>query len=301
MAIWYIIEEERNIRALQDINIDGEAARALVLGDAALADTAARAFDAVSWIETEGALSEAFARDAAGLLVAAAPAMVLGVARPATRAILGTAAVKLNAAVAANVTGVVRDGDALTVTRGVYNDYLEVDRITGPAFLLVNPLSVSGDAPVLRESAAPVARADVVSDAFVRKTGEVEAEASREETAGYVVGLGFGARTADAFAAGQALATALGAEIGASMNLVENTPLLPGKRYIGLSGISIAPKLYVACGISGAAQHLAGIRNAKCVVVVNKDARAKFFDHADYGIVGAMEDVAPAIVRALEE
>ena len=74
---------------------------------------------------------------------------------------------------------------------------------------------------------------------------------------------------------------------------------MPGKRYIGLSGMTIAPKLYMACGINGAYQHLVGVRNAGCTVVINKDAKAKFFDHVDYGIVGSLEEVAPALVRAL--
>lgn len=74
---------------------------------------------------------------------------------------------------------------------------------------------------------------------------------------------------------------------------------MPEERCIGISGVSIAPKLYVALGASGTAQHLAGLRNAGTIVVVNNDPKAKFFDHADYGIVGTVKEVAPAIARAL--
>ena len=165
--------------------------------------------------------------------------------------------------------------------------------------LMVNPISVAGGSPALRETACKTVRAEVDPSPAAERTGESAIEASAEESAERVVAAGFGARTPEAFAAVQSLAGALDAELGASMNLVENTTLMPGKRYIGLSGMIIAPRLYVACGISGAYQHLVGVRNAGCTVVINKDPKAKFFDHADFGIVGSMEDVAPAIVRAL--
>ena len=297
MSTWVIVEQTQDIAALQ--SIVGADAQSLVLGDEALAKTAAEAFAGVTWIDIADALPETFVNNAAKMLAETSPMTIAGVARPATRTIAGTVAVKLGMAVASNVVAATYEGDTLTVTRSVYNDYVEADAIAGAAVLLVNPLSVQGDAPSALHSAAPVETLAVAPSSFVCKTGEEEIEAVGEQTAKYVVGLGFGARSAESFAACHELARALDAEIGASMNMVENTPLMPGKRYIGLSGISIAPKLYVACGINGAVQHLAGVRNAACIAVVNSDPKAKFFDHANYGIVGTIEEVVPAIIRAL--
>lgn len=298
-----IIEQSSDISGLARMTAGfsrKEDLRALVVGDESLANAASACFAAVTWIDAKGSELENFSSGAGSLLASLQPVAIVGASRPATRAIAGVAAAALGAVLVSSVVQVEQNGSAIIVTRSVYNDYLETDAITGPAVLLVSPVNLEAEEAAADAAGSPIDRVDVASAAFIAKTGETVIEAAGEETAERVVGLGFGARGAQAFAAGHELAKALGAEIGASMVMVDNTTLMPGKRYIGLSGITISPRLYVACGISGAAQHLIGMRNAGCVVVINADPEAKFFNHADYGIVGKIEDVAPAIIRALE-
>jgi len=96
------------------------------------------------------------------------------------------------------------------------------------------------------------------------------------------------------------LAEALGASVGATRPVIDNG-WLPKGHQVGSSGHSVAPKLYIACGISGRIQHLVGIINAGCIVAINKDSYAPIFQVADYGIVGDLFAIVPAITESVKE
>jgi len=114
-----------------------------------------------------------------------------------------------------------------------------------------------------------------------------------------IVGVGRGIKDAANIPIVQELATALGAELGASRPICDNG-WLPMERQIGSSGQTIAPRLYLAVGISGAIQHLVGIKGSQCVVAINKDPDAPIFEAADYGIVGDLMEVVPALTEAVK-
>ncbi len=116
--------------------------------------------------------------------------------------------------------------------------------------------------------------------------------------AGIIVAVGRGVGGADKMGPVEALAQALGAEIGASRPVIDNG-WLPRDRQIGSSGQTVAPKLYVAAGISGAIQHLVGMKGSSVIVAINKDPGAPIFTIADYGIVGDLHEVLPALTEAV--
>ncbi|HTG33047.1 MAG TPA: electron transfer flavoprotein subunit alpha/FixB family protein [Thermoanaerobaculia bacterium] len=117
--------------------------------------------------------------------------------------------------------------------------------------------------------------------------------------AGIIVAVGRGVGGADKMGPVENLAKALGAEIGASRPVIDNG-WLPRDRQIGSSGQTVAPKLYIAAGISGAIQHLVGMKGSTVIVAINKDPGAPIFTIADYGIVGDLHEVLPALTEAIQ-
>ncbi len=112
-----------------------------------------------------------------------------------------------------------------------------------------------------------------------------------------IVSVGRGIKEAGNIPIIQELARALGAELAASRPICDNG-WLPLERQVGSSGQTVAPKLYLAIGISGAIQHLVGMKGSQCVVAINKDPDAPIFEVADYGIVGDLFEVVPALTEA---
>lgn len=114
-----------------------------------------------------------------------------------------------------------------------------------------------------------------------------------------IVAVGRGIKEESNLSLIQDLAASLGAEIAASRPICDNG-WLPIERQVGSSGQTVAPKLYLAVGISGAIQHLVGMKGSQCIVAINKDAEAPIFEVADYGIVGDLFEVVPALTESIK-
>ncbi|CAE6789912.1 MULTISPECIES: electron transfer flavoprotein subunit alpha/FixB family protein [Paraburkholderia] len=180
-------------------------------------------------------------------------------------------------------------GNAIATVRS--DDPVKVATIRTTAFDAAQPNG--GKATV--ETAAAVA--DVGLSTFIRR--EVAASDRPELTSARVVvsgGRGLGSK--ENFALLDPLAAKLGASVGASRAAVDSG-FAPNDWQVGQTGKIVAPELYVAVGISGAIQHLAGMKDSKVIVAVNKDADAPIFSVADYGLVGDLFEVLPALTQSL--
>jgi len=114
-----------------------------------------------------------------------------------------------------------------------------------------------------------------------------------------IVSIGRGLKAQTDLGLVEALAKAADAELSCSRPIAEGMEWLPKDRYVGISGQHVAPDLYMAIGISGQLQHMVGVRGAKTIVAINSDAEAPVFHDADYGIVGDLYEIVPAITQAL--
>lgn len=174
-------------------------------------------------------------------------------------------------------------------------------RVKGAHPVVLSVQSGAFSADDAASGTAPVQALDATAAAPDREILGVEEVAGEQvdlSAAAVVVAVGRGIGGADRMGIIDELAAALGAEIGASRPVIDSG-WLPRDRQIGSSGQTVAPKLYIAVGISGAIQHLVGMKASGTIVAVNKDAGAPIFGVARYGVVGDLHEIVPALTAAI--
>ncbi len=173
-----------------------------------------------------------------------------------------------------------------------------------PHFVSVQAGAFRADQLAPGAAPAPVERPPVALEASQIRTRPLERFQESKRTvdlssAELIVAVGRGIKGPENLPLVEKLAQALGAELAASRPVCDSG-WLPLERQVGSSGQTVAPKMYLAVGISGAIQHLVGMKGARTVVAINKDASAPIFEIADYGIVGDLFEVVPALTEALQ-
>jgi len=193
------------------------------------------------------------------------------------------------------------EGDRLVLERDVYGGKFHAHVAAKmPCVAMVQAGAYSAvEAPLGPVETVSVVAGDArVATVEVRQSERAEAHI---KSAPIVVSAGRGfAKKADLSLA-QDLATALGAALGCSRPLSSDLGWMGEEAHIGLTGAYVHPQLYLAVGISGQLQHVAGIKDSKIIVAINKDGQAPIFQFADYGIVGDLYDVLPALTRILKQ
>jgi electron transfer flavoprotein alpha subunit len=215
-------------------------------------------------------------------------------------------AARLDTGLASDCTGLEWSGDALVARRPVYAGKLfQTVRFTkAPAIATLRPLAFAAeeirpDAGVAAESLEVVFEPNdvrtTVSEIIASEGGKIDLTESE-----IIVSGGRGLRAPENFTLVEDLAQTLGASVGSSRAVVD-AGWRPHSEQVGQTGKTVSPKLYVAIGISGAIQHLAGISSAQCIVAINKDPEAPIFKVSDYGVVGDALEVVPALTEAIKK
>jgi len=204
--------------------------------------------------------------------------------------------------------GYKKEGDKLVFSRQMFQGKLAADvsfNCDAPWFVTFQNGAFRSDKVEAGESAAPVETVNVnIDDGMVRnKPQEIFKEAKQAvdlTQAEIIVAVGRGIKEQKNIEMAKQLADALGGEIAASRPICDNG-WLPMDRQIGSSGQTVAPKLYLALGISGAIQHIVGMKGARTIVAINKDSEAPIFEIADYAVVGNLFDIVPPLVDEVKK
>ena len=266
--------------------------------------------------------AEAYASTLTALASAQSPDLILFPTTARTRELAAMTAVDLNTGVLTDITGLEADGGQLVATRPIYEGkVLEKTVCAGKPVLATIRARAFPKPEADTGKSGTATKVDIKADSLTQVEGYSASESAVNlGDAGVIVSGGRGVsnnpslqppagldekqaelwRAQQGFALITELANVLGGAVGASRAAVD-AGYIPYSHQVGQTGKVVTPDLYIACGISGAIQHLVGMRNAKLVVAINKDADAPIFKQARYGIVGDLFQIVPALTEAFKK
>ncbi len=319
-AIWCIVEDDRKGSPKKVMSeVLGEATR-LGLGpveavwltdtatEAGLAQLGAWGANRIVLLENAALApyrAEVWARVLAELAAKESPKTILAPVTSRQRELMARLAARLGAGLAADSVSLSAQGDGLIATRPVYAGKL-LSRVTWtktPWMVTLRP-NVFRPAEEQPGKTATVDRPTLTMPAatmkFVERREEAATGLPELTEAEIVISGGRGMKGPENYVILEEMAGVIGAAVGASRAAVD-AGWRPHRFQIGQTGRTISPKLYMGFGVSGAIQHLAGMRTSKVIVAVNKDPEAPIFKIADYGIVGDLFEVVPALTQELRK
>jgi electron transfer flavoprotein alpha subunit len=286
---------------------------AAVLGgsvSALAAEVAAKKVNRVYAIESsklEPYTPDAYAAALKSFLTAKQPKLVLMPHTYQVRDFVPKLATAMDRAAISDCIGYKKEGDKLLFTRQMFQGKLAADvsfTSDAPWFVTFQNGAFRGDKVEAGSGAAPVETVNANVDSAIRnKPQEVFKEAKQAvdlTQAEIIVAVGRGIKEQKNIELAKQLADALGGELAASRPICDSG-WLPMDRQIGSSGQTVAPKLYLALGISGAIQHIVGMKGARTIIAVNKDSEAPIFEIADYAVVGNLFDIVPPLIEEVKK
>jgi len=285
----------------------GELVTALVIGPQSKAEQIIRqGADRVFWLgePDSSVIVEAYTETILGLLEKEQPSLLLMNNNKRAKLIAGRLAAKLETTVLTDVMEFVNAGDKLQVKHMVYGGAaIRIEQaITKVCIATVGAGTFE---PLLEDGSrqGTIISVEVIFDSKNIKLLERRSKGTTSvniAAAKRIVGVGRGIVAQEDIKLAEELAALLGAEIGCTRPLAEGVNWLPKERYIGVSGVMSKPDVYFALGISGQIQHMVGINQAKTIIAVNKDKNSLIFNQADYGVIGDLYKIVPALIGKLK-
>ena len=273
-----------------------------VTADESTANTlAALGADLVVLMKAEQATPEALVPELADFCKRESASVVLVGGTPRGKHVAAQVAAKLQAGLTTDAKTLEIDGGKLQCTRILYAGLgICEEEVELPAVATIPPRTFLAPAPAA--TVAKVETLDVKPDTrvAVASTTPISAEGVDISAATKLVSVGRGFRKQEDLKLAEELAVSLKAELACTRGVAEDEHWLPIARYVGISGQTVKPELYLAAGLSGQVQHMVGCRESKVIVAVNNDERAPIFEAADYGIVGDLYVVLPLLTAALK-
>lgn len=309
-ASWEAVAAGQRLAA----KVNGVPVKVAVLGHgvgAAASELAAASVSEVLAVEhaaLEQYTADGFVGALAPLVTSLAPTYVIFAHTYQARDFVPKLAARLDAALLTDVVGLTEAEGRPAFTRLVFQGKLAADVLPegNPPYLVT--CQAGAFAPdSFERGAAPAPVSSVAAEldaAAIRQKPEAPFREAQQAVdlsqAARIVAVGRGIKAQDKLPLAEELAKALGAELAASRPICD-AGWLPPERQVGSSGQTVSPKLYLALGVSGAIQHAVGMKASKTIVAINKDAEAPIFELADYGIVGDIFDVVPALIKELQK
>lgn len=272
-----------------------------VIGDEKLAELAAQAApDQLIWFAADETIPpEAFAKQVADRIAADEPELILTLPDAASRTIWGITARNINAAVTGTLFEVKKDNGVILAERLVADERaVEMIEVSG------QPLAgiFDGDDTDPAEKPCEIEPAVISVEGIDMKIAPGSTSAAEEDggirKAKRLIGVGYGLGSKDDLVMVEELAQVMGAEVGCSLPISEQLGWFGPERVVGITHNRIAPDFYITLGISGQPQHMAATRDAKVIVGINIDPEASIFRKCDYGVVGDVNKILPALLEA---
>jgi len=256
----------------------------------------------VFWLKGTSQWPEDYAPAIVELLKAENAEMLLVGASVRGRDIAASVAARMHCGLVSDVVSVKRNGNDIETTRMMYGGAV-VQTALCQGFNVITvppgkyPLANAGAfiSPVLEREVEAKPQVDLLENIQIEKQGVDLAQAKR------VVCIGLGLEDQNELKMAEDLCESFEAALACTRPIAEEKGWLPADSYIGISGKSIRPELYVGIGVSGQVQHTVGIRDAKIIVAVNNNEKAPIFRIADYGIVGDLKEILPVLTQAIKK